>query len=100
MKNQFSRENVRANPSTIHDKFLVGYQGWFTCSGDGEPIAPGSWGLFFNEQITQSGISGHHGWLHWFNRPLPDGGHPNIDLWPDVSEYSPPELYPIPGLAY
>ncbi|KAF8168497.1 hypothetical protein B0H34DRAFT_61646 [Crassisporium funariophilum] len=71
----------RANPSTIHDKFLVGYQGWFTCAGDGEPVGPG-----------------HHGWLHWFNQPIPDGGRPNTDCWPDVSSYSPSELYMAPGL--
>ncbi|KIK92080.1 hypothetical protein PAXRUDRAFT_830308 [Paxillus rubicundulus Ve08.2h10] len=71
----------RANPKTIQDKFLVGYQGWFTCAGDGKPVG-----------------EGHHGWLHWFNAPIPNGGHPNIDLWPDVSEYSPSELYPAPGL--
>ncbi|KAI0782164.1 hypothetical protein C8Q75DRAFT_532654 [Abortiporus biennis] len=71
----------RANPSTIHDKFLVGYQGWFTCAGDGPPLDPG-----------------HHGWLHWFNFPIPDGGRPNLDIWPDVSEYSPSELFPAPGL--
>ncbi|KAH7923764.1 hypothetical protein BV22DRAFT_1196461 [Leucogyrophana mollusca] len=73
----------KANPKTIQDKFLVGYQGWFTCAGDGEPVGPG-----------------HHGWLHWFNYPVPDGGRPNTDLWPDVSEYSPSELYPAPGLKY
>lgn len=73
----------RADPSTIQDKFMVGYQGWFTCPGDGEPVGPG-----------------HHGWLHWFNYPIPDGGRPNTDLWPDVSEYSPSELYPAPGLKY
>ena len=53
----------------------------FTCAGDGEPVGPG-----------------HHGWLHWFDAPIPDGGHPNIDLWPDVSDYSPSELFPAPGL--
>ncbi|KAG7090571.1 hypothetical protein E1B28_009678 [Marasmius oreades] len=73
----------RANPSTIHDKFLVGYQGWFTCAGDGKPIDPG-----------------HHGWLHWFNYPIPDGGKPTIDPWPDVSEYHSSELYPAPGLKH
>ncbi|KAJ3564716.1 hypothetical protein NP233_g8116 [Leucocoprinus birnbaumii] len=30
----------RSDPSTIQDKFLVGYQGWFTCGGDGEPVGP------------------------------------------------------------
>ncbi|KAF8236974.1 hypothetical protein L208DRAFT_1432071 [Tricholoma matsutake] len=71
----------RADPTTIQDKFLVGYQGWYTCPGDGEPVGPG-----------------HHGWLHWFNQPIPSGGHPNIDLWPDVSSYSPSELFSGPGL--
>ncbi|RDX43917.1 hypothetical protein OH76DRAFT_1487477 [Lentinus brumalis] len=73
----------RADPSTIHDKFLVGYQGWFTCAGDGQPVGPG-----------------HHGWLHWFNYPIPDGGRPNTDLWPDVSDYTPSELFPAPGLKH
>ncbi|KAJ3929454.1 MAG: hypothetical protein NXY57DRAFT_1050018 [Lentinula lateritia] len=76
-----SRVLKRADPSTIQDKFLVGYQGWFTCAGDGEPIDPG-----------------HHGWLHWFNYPIPNGGRPTIDPWPDVSEYSPSELYTVPGV--
>ncbi|KAG2361241.1 hypothetical protein BDR07DRAFT_1410155 [Suillus spraguei] len=71
----------RANPKTIQDKFLVGYQGWFTCNGDGEPIDPN-----------------HHGWLHWFDKPITDGGRPNTDLWPDVSEYSPSELFRAPDL--
>lgn len=53
----------------------------FTCHGDGEPLDPN-----------------HHGWLHWFDQPIPNGGRPNTDLWPDVSEYSPSELYPAPGL--
>lgn len=73
----------RADPTTIQNKFMVGYQGWFTCAGDGPPLGPG-----------------HHGWLHWFNYPMPDGGRPNTDLWPDVSEYSPSELYPAPGLKH
>lgn len=71
----------KANPKTIQDKFLVGYQGWFTCSGDGKPMDPN-----------------HHGWMHWFNKPIPDGGRPNTGLWPDVSEYSPSELFPAPDV--
>ncbi|KAG6373259.1 hypothetical protein JVT61DRAFT_6886 [Boletus reticuloceps] len=72
----------RADPNTIQDKVLVGYQGWFTCAGDGEPIGPG-----------------HHGWLHWFNSPIPSGGRPNVDLWPDTSDYDPSELHVAPGLT-
>ncbi|KAI6113783.1 hypothetical protein EDD16DRAFT_1483793, partial [Pisolithus croceorrhizus] len=71
----------RANPKTIQDKVLVGYQGWFTCAGDGEPIYPG-----------------HHGWLHWTDGIISQGGRPNVDLWPDTSEYTPSELFPLPGL--
>ena len=43
---------------------------------------------------------GHHGWLHWFNYPILDGGRPNIDVWPDVSSYSPSELFPASGLKF
>ncbi|KAL0945616.1 hypothetical protein HGRIS_014771 [Hohenbuehelia grisea] len=83
MQGRSGRIIKRADPATIQDKFLVGYQGWFTCPGDGEPLEPG-----------------HHGWLHWFGAPIPDGGHPNTDLWPDVSEYAPDELFPATGLKY
>ncbi|KAJ7223466.1 hypothetical protein GGX14DRAFT_658206 [Mycena pura] len=74
-----------ANPGTIQNKFLVGYQGWFTCGGDGPPIG-----------------EGHHGWLHWVNEPIPppSNGRPNTDLWPDTSAYDPSELYEIAGLAH
>ncbi|KAG8753122.1 hypothetical protein FRC14_006414, partial [Serendipita sp. 396] len=73
----------RADPSSIHNKVLVGYQGWFTCAGDGPPVH-----------------QGHHGWLHWFDKPLSEGGHPNFDLFPDVTDYTPEELYPAPGLTF
>ncbi|KAL1746208.1 hypothetical protein HDZ31DRAFT_62466 [Schizophyllum fasciatum] len=62
---------------------MVGYQGWFTCAGDGPPVH-----------------RGHHGWLHWFNYPIPHGGRPNTDLWPEVSDYTPEELFPAPGLHF
>ncbi|EEB86631.1 hypothetical protein MPER_16346, partial [Moniliophthora perniciosa FA553] len=56
----------RADPSTIHEKFLVGYQGWFTCAGDGDPIDPGIFKI--HVQITPrtfiNHFQGHHGWLH------------------------------------
>ena len=68
----------------------------FTCAGDGEPIDPGvlhSWG---SHCILT--LQGHHGWLHWFNSPIPDGGRPCTDVWPDVSSCSPSELFPAPGL--
>ncbi|TFL06673.1 hypothetical protein BDV98DRAFT_498951 [Pterulicium gracile] len=72
----------RSNPSTIRDKFLVGYQGWFTCPGDGEPLQPG-----------------HHGFSRWFSKSIQEGGNPTVDYWPETSEYTPAELYEAPGLT-
>jgi hypothetical protein len=69
---QLGRNPSRANPNTIQDKFLVGYQGWFTAA-----------------DLEDDNLQ----WLHWFN-----GGRVNIDIWPDVSEYSPSELHAAPGL--
>ncbi|KIO17144.1 hypothetical protein M407DRAFT_33210, partial [Tulasnella calospora MUT 4182] len=34
-----------------------------------------------------------------FEQPIPAGGHPRFDLWPDVSSYDAKELYPVPGLT-
>ena len=42
--------------------------------------------------------TGHHGWLHWTNGLISQGGRPNLDFWPDISEYSPSELFAVPGL--
>lgn len=72
----------KSNPSTIRDKFLVGYQGWFTCPGDGEPLQPG-----------------HHGFSRWFSKSIQEGGNPTVDYWPETSEYTPAELYEAPGLT-
>ena len=50
--------------STLTGKVMCGYQGWFTCEGDGA----------------------ERGWFHWGG---PNGFKPgscSIDLWPDVSE--------------
>lgn len=122
----------KADPSTIQDKLLVGYQGWFTCAGDGEPGKPllflfsprrserlfdsplllifsrfallfaRAWFSPITNRVTHDAVKivgrGHHGWLHWFNYPVPDGGRPNTDIWPDVSEYDASELYEAPGL--
>ncbi|KXN80803.1 Serine/threonine-protein kinase HT1 [Leucoagaricus sp. SymC.cos] len=72
----------RSDPSTIQDKFLVQYMGWYACPGDGDPLQ-----------------QGHHGWLRWFHHEYPDMKHPCVDLFPDVSSYSSSELYLVPGLT-
>ncbi|KAH9075652.1 hypothetical protein EDB83DRAFT_2515354 [Lactarius deliciosus] len=74
---------LRADPTTMKNKFMVGYQGWFYCHDDGEPVGPG-----------------HHGWIHWFTYPVPDGGSPNIDYWPDTSQYTQEELFVAPGFKH
>ncbi len=57
------------DPSTLTGKVMCGYQGWFTCPGDGA----------------------ERGWFHWGRDFAP--GSCNIDLWPDVSELAPDERY-------
>ena len=59
--------------NTLHEKVMCGYQGWFTCEGDGAET----------------------GWKHWAairKKPFAPG-NVTVDLWPDVSEYSSSELY-------
>ncbi|MFT5470651.1 MAG: hypothetical protein ACI8UO_005781 [Verrucomicrobiales bacterium] len=59
--------------STLKGKVMVGYQGWFTCEGDGAEL----------------------GWIHWArNRSKPFGpGNVTVDLWPDVSELGEDERF-------
>ena len=64
--------------TSLCDKVMCGYQGWFRCAGD-----PG--GL---------------GWIHWSRdaqRIAPDAL--TFEMWPDMSEYSPQECYPAPGFT-
>ena len=58
---------------TLTGKVMCGYQGWFTCEGDGADL----------------------GWVHWGGHKggIPVPGSMVIDLWPDVSEYDADELY-------
>lgn len=59
--------------TTLSGKVMTGYQGWFTCEGDGAGL----------------------GWVHWAkDRTRPMGpGNVSVDLLPDVSEYGPDELF-------
>ena len=58
---------------TMTGKVMCGYQGWFTCPGDG---------------------SGR-GWFHW-GRDVFEPGNCTIDLWPDMTEYDKEERHPTP----
>lgn len=57
--------------TTLAGKVLCGYQGWYTCEGDG---------------------SGR-GWFHYGRRGGFQPGQCTIDLWPDVSELDGDEKY-------
>jgi hypothetical protein len=59
--------------STMAGKVLCGYQGWFTCPGDGSC----------------------RGWFHW-GRDTFEPGQCTIDLWPDMTEYGADEACPTP----
>ena len=65
--------------SSLEGKIVVGYQGWFSCPGDG---------------------SGLERWNHWGFRPdakAPDAAtKATVDLWPDVSEFAKDERFPAP----
>ncbi|KAF8308698.1 hypothetical protein DL93DRAFT_2170926 [Clavulina sp. PMI_390] len=67
----------RADPSTVLNKLLVGYQGWSSCPDD-------------------SGSSS--GWNHWFTKSPSEGGTPVFDFWPDLSEYDESELCDVPNV--
>ncbi|CAE6426615.1 unnamed protein product [Rhizoctonia solani] len=64
----------RADPTTIRGKFLVGYQGWFTCPNDGPSVAQA------NE------------WAHWTDKD----GQFNAELLPDPEYYSSGDLAVMP----
>src|SRR6478609_6942510 len=60
--------------STLDGKVLFGYQGWFRTPGDGANV----------------------GWSHW-SRGIPSPTTITVDLYPDLTEFDPTDLYAIPG---
>jgi hypothetical protein len=59
--------------STLTGKVMCGYQGWYTCPGDGSD----------------------RGWFHWGLRGF-EPGNCSVDLWPDVTELDQDEEFPTP----
>jgi hypothetical protein len=63
---QISAPVTPVDATTIQGKLLFGYQGWFSCPGDGSPL----------------GV-----WEHWFRGRGPASAATlRVDMWPDVSE--------------
>jgi hypothetical protein len=58
----------------LEGKMLFGYQGWFACPRDGSSV---------------------NGWQHW----LLGTTQFQVDLWPDLSEFTTPELFALPGMT-
>lgn len=55
-------------PGDVVGKMSIGFQGWFTCIGDGSPRG--------------------NTWVHWSADVPPSPGHVNFELYPDVREYT------------
>jgi glycoprotein endo-alpha-1,2-mannosidase len=60
--------------TSIRNKILCGYQGWFLAEGDGMQCS----------------------WRHWFHAKTEF--EPVFDVWPDTREFGPGELFPSPLL--
>jgi hypothetical protein len=68
----FFRLTSGVDASTMNQKLLMGYQGWFSAPGDG---------------------SAQNSWVHWFKNNTPTANNANFDLWPDLSELDEDELF-------
>src|SRR5664279_313603 len=77
----FNNSSAQApvDPGSLIGKVVCGYQGWFTCTGDGSPI---------------------NQWTHWAPGTPPQPGvapnpNPNLtfDVYPDVSMYQSTSLF-------
>ncbi len=65
------------DPSTLTNKIVVGYQGWFSCPGDGQSS-----------------------YRHWSRSGDDIGpGLYTVDMWPDVSELDAEELFSCPNVT-
>jgi hypothetical protein len=61
--------------TTIDDRLLFGYQGWFACEGDGSPLD----------------VAGD-GWRHWSPGVAPTPANVSFEMWPDTRELGAGEL--------
>jgi hypothetical protein len=69
---EYFRLANQVDPNTLSNKLMMGYQGWFACPGDG---------------------SAPNAWIHWFRNNNPVATNLTVDLWPDMSELDPDELF-------
>src|SRR4051812_44639829 len=65
--------------NTMDNKVMCGYQAWHACPGDAT-----------SPQI---------GWWHWSSSSFAGTPKYDIDMWLDVSEFSPSELFTCPNVT-
>jgi|GEM_PF-761045 len=65
--------------TTMNNKVMAGYQGWFRTPGDRD---------------------GYRGWSHLFNAQIPVPNKLGFDSWPDMSELTKGEKAAVPGFTY
>jgi hypothetical protein len=63
--------NPGVDTSTLTNKVMCGYQGWFNAEGDGA----------------------ERGWTHWSRAKTFDDGNATVDMWPDMTELGPDERF-------
>lgn len=71
-QSSFFRLGPGVDASTMKQKLLMGYQGWFSAPGDG---------------------SAQNSWVHWFGGNTPTAANAHFDFWPDTSELGADELF-------
>ncbi len=69
---QYFRLGPEVDASTLSNKLMMGYQGWFACPNDGSTV---------------------NGWNHWSSSGTPVATNLAVDFWPDVSELGSNELF-------
>ncbi len=59
--------------SSLNNKIMCGYQGWFTAAGDDNPFDR---------------------WIHWTkDNNMPDGNNTHVEMYPDMTEFDADELF-------
>ncbi|KAG9094943.1 hypothetical protein FRC06_010317 [Ceratobasidium sp. 370] len=106
------RKLVRADPTTIRGKFLVGYRGWYTCPGDGPVLVQGDeWAHWYD----LAGVPSHQieQWIlgdwefminqkHVLDSPayVREHGRPVIALWGVGFKYANQDPQAVLNLIY
>ena len=75
---RFYHINQTVDTTSLFNKVLCGYQGWFRCPGDGG-----------------------NQWIHWSRSTSTIASNTlTVDMWPDMTEYTTAEQYIAPGFTY